>query len=167
MNDPKENILLVLFLLLALPSCINKPTGKILREENDTISVMKLALKTAFEGKRLPGIDPLKKGYYHRDSVLFTSDILPLELLPNTIDTLKFKVLTQQQIIESVKTESDLSKLPNYLNVRAFEKKDSGYYVSLQSLSNLNFGGGGQIGIYIEKHSDSFIVRKSLSSSIN
>jgi hypothetical protein len=167
MNDPKENILLVLLLLLASPSCINGPTEKTFREENDTTSVMKLALKTAFEGKKLPGIDPLRKVYYHGDSILFTSDILPLKLLPNTIDTLKFKVVTLQQITESVKTESDLSKLPNYLNVRAFEKNDSGYYVSLQSLSNLNFGGGGQIGIYLEKRSHSFIVKKSLSSSIN
>jgi len=136
-------------------------------QKSDTSVVIELAIHTAFDRNKLPSIDPLKKAYHNGDSILFTSDTRLLTLLPRTVDTLKFKVLTRQHIMELVSTENDLKKVPNYLNIRTFEKNASGYYLSLQSLSAIGFGAGGQIGIYIEKRNDSLIVTKTVSSNIN
>jgi hypothetical protein len=153
-------------LLIGLASCIS-PNTKVIHPTNDTIKVLELAIRTAFYHENLPDIDPLKQQYHFKDSILFTSDSLPLSALPQSIDTINFKILLHNQICSIIKADSILSQLPNYLYIRTFKKTDTGYYISIQSLSCLPFGGGGTIGIYITKEKDAFIVKNKMSSSIN
>jgi hypothetical protein len=110
---------------------------------------------------------PLKKKYHFEDSILLTSDSLPLFFLPKSVDSIKFKILSKKRICSLFAIENDLSKVPNYLYINTFEKNDTGYYVSLESLICFPFSGGGKIGIYITKVKDSFIVKEQMSSSIN
>ena len=157
----------IVFLMVVIFSCRSLDTQPTTKIKSDTAAVLELAIRTAFYHENLPSIDPLKKRYHFGDSILFSSGTLPLSILPKTIDSLNFKILSQKEIFLLVVTESNLSKIPNYLNIGAFEKSDSGYYVSVQSLNCLNFGGGGKIGIYITKQNDSFIVKRKMSSNIN
>ena len=167
MRNTMDTIKTFTFFLFAIfVSCKSSKTNLITNNKSDTTSVLELAIRAAFYHQNLPSIDPLKKRYHFGDSILFTSDALPLSILPKTIDSIKFKILTRNEIFLLIQTESDLHKIPNYLNIGAFEKSDTGYYVSVASLS-LGFGGGGQIGIYIAKQNDSFLVKRKMSSSIN
>ncbi|MBS1511611.1 MAG: hypothetical protein JST86_12265 [Bacteroidetes bacterium] len=160
-------IVCFIFLLLLLSSCENLATKPITQSKSDTTLVLDLALRTAFYHENLPGISPLKRHYRYGDSILFSSETLPLSALPQSSDTINFKILNRKEIISLTQSENDLSKLPNYLNIGAFEKSDTGYYVSVESLSTVDFGGGGVIGIYIKKEKDSLIVVKKMSSNLN
>ena len=160
-------IVYIFFLVLIVTSCKHSATNQIGQIKSDTILVLDLALRTAFYHGNLPGITPLKKHYHYGDSILFSSDTLPLSILPKTSDTIKFKILSRKEIILLTQTENDVTKIPNYLNIGAFEKSDTGYYVRVESLNSLNFGGGGIIGIYIRKEQDSLVVIKIMSSNIN
>lgn len=152
-------------------SCKNPKEQPSIKLQNDTVQVLELAIRTAFYHESLPEIDAVKKIYYFGDSILLTSDILPLSVLPKTVDSLKFKILGRKQICLFMQTESDLSKIPNFINIVAFEKTDSSYYVSIENLNCLGLGGlftgGGVIGMYIVKQKDSFRLIKKMSSSLN
>jgi hypothetical protein len=163
----KTKIIFIIFLVLFATSCKNSVTKPISQIKSDTTLVLDLALRTAFYHENLPSISPLKKHYHYGDSILFSSDTLSLTALPQSCDTINFKILSRKEIISLTHTENDLTKLPNYLNIGAFEKSDTGYYVRVESLTTLNWGGGGIIGIYIKKEKDSFVVVKKMSSSIN
>ena len=160
-------IISIFFLVLVITSCKDSVTKTSNQIKSDTTLVLDLALRAAFYHENLPGISPLKKHYHYGDSILFSSDTLPLTVLPQSSDTINFKILSRKEIISLTQTENDLTKLPNYLNIGAFEKSDTGYYVRVESLSTLDFGGGGKIGIYIKKENDSLVVVKKMSSSIN
>ena len=153
-------------LLYTLISCNESNTVSI-SPKDDTTRVIELALRTAFYHHNLPSIDPLSYPYHFKDSILFTSDNLPLHFLPQTLDSLNFKILSLDKICPMILADSKMEKTPNYLIVRNLEKSDTGYYVHLGSLSCRPYGGGGSIGIYIEKKKDSFIVKSKMSSSIN
>jgi hypothetical protein len=153
-------------ILLGLASC-KGPEVKFFQQKSDTAKVLELAIRTAFYHQNLPDLASLKKPYHFKDSILFTSDSLALSNLPQTIDSIKFKILPKNQIFSLIQTESDLNKLPNYLYVGAFERNDTGFYVNLKSLGCLPFSGGGSIGIYIKKENDSIVVKSISSSSIN
>jgi hypothetical protein len=158
-----------IFLLLfsgLITSCTND-SEKILIPKNDTTEVLNLALRTAFYHESLPGIELLTRSNRFKDSILFTSDSLPLSILPINVDALKFKTLERIQICSIIRSDSGKQELPNFLFVGAFEKRNAEYYVSIQSLSCFAFGGGGVIGIIIVKEKDSFIVKDKMSSSIN
>src|SRR5215203_3643757 len=66
--------------------------------KNDTTEVIKFAIEESFYHKDLPEIDQLTQKYYFKDSILFATDSLPLEIVPNKIDSLKFKILSRAQI---------------------------------------------------------------------
>ena len=149
-----------------MASC-KSPNAKSIQPKSDTTKVLELAIRTAFYHQNLPGMDPLFYPYHFKDSILFSTDSLSLTTLPISLDSINFKILTSKQICTMIKADSSISELPNYLYLRAFEKSDTGYYVSVQSLSCLPYGGGGSIGIYISKDKDSFVVKYKTSSSIN
>jgi hypothetical protein len=153
-------------MLICLLSC-NSPKPEVIQSKNDTAKVLELAIRTAFYHEQLPEISPLKKEFHFNDSILFTTGSLPLTALPSSIDSINFKILSRNQICSIIKADSNISEPPNYLYINTFEKSDTGYYVSIQSLSCLPYGGGGSIGIYISKDKDSFFVKKRMSSSIN
>jgi hypothetical protein len=134
--------------------------------KNDTTEVLKVAIAKAFYQENLPGISPLMKKYRFSDSLLFSSDSLSLDLLPINLDSINFKILKREQICSMIKKESDSIEVPNYLYIRRFEKNDTGDYVQIQSLSCLDFGGGGSIGVIVKK-TDSLRAEVYGSSSIN
>ena len=154
------------FILFVLVSCKDS-NEKAIQPKSDTTIVIELALRTAFYHQNLPEMDPLFYPSQFKDSMLFTSDSLALVNLPSKIDSVFFKILTQSQICSIIRADSNMTKVPNYLYIRVFEKSDTGYYINIQSRSCLPFGGGGVIGIYIAKEKDSFIVKSKMSSSIN
>ncbi|MEO6719613.1 MAG: hypothetical protein ABIN67_04565 [Ferruginibacter sp.] len=162
-----SKIIYITFILVNIFSCRGVDTKLTTEITSDTTLVLDLALRTAFIHDNLPSIDALRKQYHFGDSILFSSDTLPLSILPRASDTINFKILSHKEIVLLMQTESNLNKIPNYLNIGAFEKSDTGYYVSVQSLNCLDFGGGGQIGLYIVKAKDSFLVVNKMSSNIN
>lgn len=84
----KKNLICVIF--IALVSCKNRKID--VHPKSDTTKVIEFALKTAFETKLLPEIKALKNQYRFKDSILFTSDSIPLSVLPGSLDSLKFKI---------------------------------------------------------------------------
>ena len=156
----------IVIILIILVSC-EDPKTDLANITTDTTKVLELAIRTAFYRHNLPDIGPLMRQYRFKDSILFTSDSLPLSSLPLTLDSLKFKILSKSQICFFINADSNISILPNYLYVGHFEKSDTGYYINIQSRSCLRYGGGGSIGIYIAKDKDSFIVRETHSTSLN
>jgi hypothetical protein len=161
-----HKIIIVYIILVEFTACCTGIT-KTIQPKNDTAKVLELALKTAFYHQNLPSYSPLVRPYRFKDSILFSSNILPLTMLPSNLDTIKFKVLPENVIRLMIQKDSNISNPPNYLFVRSFARSDTGYYVIIESLSCQQLGGGGSIGIDIAKEKDSFIVKGKLSSSIN
>ena len=120
----------------------------------------------SFLEHKLPEISPLLRGNYFNDSVLVDIDSFPKRLLPATWDTIKFKFASHPQIADMERRIADSLK-PNYLYICCFEKTDSSYSVSIQSRSVVAFGGGGSVYVDIVKRGDSFIIKHTLSNSIN
>jgi len=157
------NFYILLNLLFACQS--NVPVT--VKQENDTSKILKTVITDGVSDRYMPSTDPLTYKYKFGDSVLLTSNVLPLDILPSSIAHQKFKILPQSEIYALIKKDSILTHVPNYLLLNQFEKSDTGYYVQLQSLSCRDFGGGGSLGLYLKKEKDSFIVIKRSSSSIN
>ncbi len=154
-------------LILFLVSCSNPKSNSEIRGKNDTVKIIELAIRTAFDHENLPGISPLKYNYRFNDSILFTSDVLLLSYLPQTVDSISFKILSKNQISAMLIADSNELNLPNYLSIADFEKNDTGYYVNIKSLSCFPFGEGGSCGIYITDNKGSFLVSEKHSWSIN
>ena len=134
--------------------------------KSDTTKVLELAVNAAFHGF-LPDVSSVKDKYYFKDSILFTSKTFPLDSLPSQVDTFRFKILPENTICREILSDSLSVNHPNYLSVQAFEKSDTGYYVQLASLSCFPYGGGGSLGLYIAKQSDTFYIKKKMATSIN
>lgn len=135
----------------------------------DTTRVLVLAIRTAFYHGNLPEIYTLYSSRQFNDSIWFTSDSLPLSILPKKVDSINFKILKKDQIRKmlTVGNTDTTTQKTNFLLISAFEKNDTGYYVIVESRSCLKFGGGGSFGLEIKKEKDSFIVKSIMSSSIN
>ena len=71
---------------------------------------------------------------------------MSIGLLPQKTGTQVFKILPLHQVYSTIISDSEQIQFPNYLYLRKFEVSDSGYYISLQSLSCVPFGGGGGHG---------------------
>ena len=156
----------VLGLSILLFSCSDRKTFNYL-PENDTVKVLNTAIAMGMTGEYMPGASPLTRKYHFGDSILLTSVSLPVDLLPRKVKNQCFKILPSKAICSMLVRDSSSAELPNYLSVRRFEQSDTGFYVQMQSLSCLPFGGGGSLGIYLKKVRDSFVVVSQSSSSIN
>lgn len=152
--------------LYSLVSCEN-PEIKTIKPTNDTTSVIEFAIREAFNHPKVPEIEQLRDRYYFKNSILLTSDSLPLEILPRSVDTINFKVLSKDEICKMIRADSLEQNHPNYLCVDNLMRKGSGYYLNISSLSCVPFGGGGVMGIDILKRNDSFIVIHKGFSNIN
>lgn len=155
----------VLVLFMFLYGCKSDAVPKPDRP-NDTVRVMQLALRTALLEHKLPEISPLFRGNLLHDSILVVTDSFPRRLLPATLDVLKFKFVSRQQVADQMRKVHDTLQA-NYLYVCCFEKADSIYSVSIQSRSDLPFGGGGSTYIDVVKRGDSMAVKHYASNSIN
>lgn len=156
----------VVFLLLTLWSCKNQKDHHV-PHVNDTTLVLNQALSNAISARFMPDADALTQPGHFIDSILLTSNIDFLDLSQVSVAGQKFKVMEEQKILSTLKADSNNVNLPNYLIVSKFEKNDSGYYVQVQNLSGLPYGGGGSLGMYFVKKGDSLINVKRSASSIN
>ena len=154
-----------IFLNLLLACQSNVPV--IVKQENDTSILLKKVISEGVSNQYMPSADPLFYKYKFGDSILLTSNALPLNILPSNIGQQKFKILQRPDICALIKKDTNLIEVPNYLLLNRFEKSDTGYYVQLQSLSCRAYGGGGSLGLYLKKEKDSFVVIRRSSSSIN
>jgi hypothetical protein len=155
----------VLFLAIFLEAC-ERYSRTVSAPPNDTAKVLQLALRTAFLDYKLPEIGPLFRGGLFNDSVFVVTDSFPRRLLPATLDTIKFKFGSYEDVTSLLRRVHDSLK-PNYLYICCFEKMDSVYSVSIQSRSPVRFGGGGSTEIDIVKRGDSMVVKQYSSNSIN
>jgi len=153
----------LLFVLLV--SCQNKATNSNLAV-NDTTRIIKISLQEGTSVKYMPSVSPLFKKYKFDDSILLTSSVLPLGILPSNAGDHVFKIMNQQEICSIISADSSL-EVPNFLILSRLEKNDSGYYTQVQSLSCRPYGSGGSLGLYFRKVKDSFIVVDRKSWSIN
>ena len=141
--------------------------SEVTRSDNDTLKILRVALQQGISGEFMPSASPLKRQYRFKDSILLTSDILPLNILPSSIENHKFKVLPKQEICLMILADSNMAELPNYLLVSNIEKSDTGYYIQVRSLSCLPYGGGGSLGLYLKKVGDTLKILNQSASSIN
>jgi hypothetical protein len=154
----------ILFLLLL--SCRNR-VAHATTASNDTSRILEIALLQGTSAQYMPAVSPLQIEYKFGDSILLTSNALPLNILPMNVGANHFKIMNQDEICFLIKRDSALEEVPNYLIVSRFEKKDTGYYVQVQSLSGRPYEGGGSLGLYLKIIRDSLIVVRRMSFSIN
>ena len=157
--------LLIFINLVGLVACNSRNIDS--QFKSDSTKVIEFAIRKAFETKLLPEIKALKEEYWFKDSILFTSDSIPLSLLPTSLDSLKFKIVSKKEILLLFKNDSLGRKLPNYLIINSFEKTDSSYYIQISSWSIVPYGGGGMIGMDIISQKDTFVLKHRSISNIN
>ena len=155
----------MLFLILSFAGCKYRSTQTMVLA-SDTVEVFQLALRAALIEHELPEINSLFRSDLFRDSVLVDVDSFPKRLFPATLGRIKFKFGSYQQIADQLGKVPDSSK-PNYLYLCCFQKVDSIYSVSVQSRSDIRFGGGGSMYAEIVKRDDSLVVKHVASNSIN
>lgn len=146
----------IFVIVIVLASCTNR-NGQVSQSKNDTVTAIELAVKTALV-EDFPEMDPVKSK--NGDSIFITSSLLSLSHLPQKIDSFRFKILPDTLICAAIKTDTLSQVLPNYLKVSSFEKRDTGYFVQLESLSCPAGGEGGSVGIFIVKSKDTFVFKK-------
>ena len=156
----------ILILLLFLLSCKNQKEQTV-PPVNDTTLVLNQALSDAVSVRFMPDASALTQPYHFKDSILLTSKIGFLNLLPVSVGGQKFKVMEENKITSILRADSNNLNLPNYLIVSDFESNDSGYYIQVQNLSTFPYGGGGSLELYYIKKGDSLINVKKSAWSIN
>ena len=155
------------FLTISLLLACSSKESKTESPANDTTRVIALAIKASLDRHRLPEDGQLKSKYYFKDSILFTTDSLPIEYLPKSVDSVKFKILRKDEICRLISADSLSDNKPNYLAITTFKKIDSGYQVCVASLSCIPYAGGGAHIVEIFKKGDSLTVLHKGSLSIN
>jgi hypothetical protein len=118
-------------------------------------------------GEHMPGAGPLKTKYHFGDSIILTSSVVPLNLLPSTLNGQQYKVLPLSVICPMLKGDSASMEQPNYLSIQQFEKNDTGYFIQMVSKSCFDFGGGGSLILTFKKVNDSLMLISQGSSSYN
>ena len=158
--------LIIGVLLLSQFSCKTNSTNTHI-PINDTTKVLTSVLKQAISVEFMPSASALKRVSKFSDSILLTADSILLEQLPIKSGEQFFKVLPKETIYKILTALSWRQEHPNYLCISKFEKSDTGYYIQVQNLSVLPFGGGGSLGLYLKEDGDSLKIIKKSSWSIN
>ena len=115
--------------------------------ESDTTKAIEVAVRTAMQSNRTD-FDSLRKQYQAGDTILLTTDSLPLADLPDRVDSIPLKIINHEQLC-AADTIADQSE--DYLYIRAFAKNDTGYYVSVQRLNCQRASNGEAMGVFIAK----------------
>jgi len=141
--------------MIVLASCTNR-NGQVSQSKNDTVTAIELAVKTALV-EDFPEMEPVKRK--NGDSIFITSSLLSLSHLPQKIDSFRFKIMPDTMICATIKLDTS-QDIPNYLKLSSFEKRDTGYFVQLESLSCQSGGEGGSVSIFIVKTEDRFVFKE-------
>ncbi len=134
---------------------------------NDTTEVIKMCIKKAFYKNTLPDLSFATRKYKFGDSILLTSERLPLRYLPVNVDSIKFKIMKRSEIRSLLLADSNWERQPNYLCINNFEKTNDKYEVIIVSLSGGKYYSGGGLHIFISKESDSLRITNVKGFSIN
>lgn len=126
-------------------SCMNN-ANTLSSSDNDTTIAVEYAVRTALQSNR-PEFDSIRAKIKARDTIFLTTDSLPLADLPEKIDSTTLKIMGHRELCAD--TQSTQSR--EYLYIRAFEKNDTGYYVSVQSLNCKIASNGEALGVFIAK----------------
>ncbi len=157
---------LAIILNFSLISCVDRIQNPSIIP-NDTAAILEIAVREGTSVRYMPDASSLHNSDSFGDSILFTSAVLPLTILPLVGDSQTFKILPESQICNILRQDSVLANARNYLNITAFEKNDSGYRVQIQNLSCQKFGGGGSVTLYFKKDGDSIALKERHSYSLN
>jgi hypothetical protein len=96
-------LFLSFYLLLILIFACQSNVPVVIKQENDTSSVLKTVIGEGILTGHMPSADPLTYKYKFGDSILLTSTVLPLDMLPSNIGNQNFKILTQSEICALIK----------------------------------------------------------------
>jgi hypothetical protein len=108
----------------------------------------------------------MKKGNFG-DSILLTSEKLPLKYLPLRVDSINFKIMNRKKICQLLMDNIDFDKQPNYFLVQNFERKNNTFSIILESISCGRFPSGGGLDFHLTKEGDSFRIINKQGFSIN
>jgi hypothetical protein len=160
--------LLLFSIILSFSHCSsNVQTDLVEPIESDTTVLLRESLRKAISVEFMPDADALTSSEIFNDTIFLTSSAVPLNMLPISIDNWNFKILEEQEIIKVFGLNTGDREAPNYLKLKVFERNDYGYYIHVQNLSAVAYGGGGSLGLYYQRKGDSLINVKRLSTSIN
>lgn len=135
-NSVKKLIKISLFFLI-VTSCLNQNERMKAKTEirNDTAEVFRILMDSAFISHYLPDRGFLFYNNPFGDSIILQFDSLFLKKIP-IHDSLKFKILTKNEICELATKNYDVKKassFPNFIKIIKFVKTSSGYEIALQN----------------------------------
>jgi hypothetical protein len=148
------------FLLALLMSACSGKGKESTASAADTTRVIELALKTVMT-ESFPEIEGIRRQSVFRDSVFLTTSLMPLSMLPSDIDSFHFKPLADSLICSAIRQDTGSAELPNYLALQAFEKTDSGYFLTFESIDCVpSPSRDGAVSLHILKTEDRYIFNK-------
>ena len=131
----KTRTKLILFIsTVVFLSCqSNHQKTNIVKDINDTSRVLRILLDSAIIGHHIPDKSHLYKNNPFGDSIILADDSILKIFLPQ-VDTLKFKLLTRDQICHLATINQDtFNFFPNFLILQHFKKNQSTYTVTLRN----------------------------------
>src|SRR5687768_13778263 len=85
---------------------------------NDTTKAIEFCIRYSIDSFHMPSVgSAMKKGNFG-DSILLTSEKLPLKYLPLRVDSINFKIMNRKKICQLLMDNIDFDKQPNYFLVQ-------------------------------------------------
>ena len=105
-----------------------------------------------------PVMDGIKRRSHDNDSIFLTTQLFSLSNLPPNVDSFHFKVLPDSMICSAIRSDTSEAELPNYLNLKSFEKTDTGYVVQFESVDCIPYPSlDGAVSLTIRKTKDKYM----------
>ena len=161
-----KQTLIGLYVLTILLSCKHSSENSVVAVLNDTAQILQMAVAEGISSRYMPDASSLYS-IPSNDTVYLTSNVLPLRLLPLKSGSTHFRVLQKDDVCSLIGQDDVLERPRSFLEIRAVEKSDTGYYVSLRAIGCIRYSGGGGLGLYFKKRNNSFIIVDRSSVSIN
>lgn len=156
---------ILLFWIIA-NSCSNH-RHNIVPTLSDTAKILQLAILEGISVRSMPSAGELTRNSPFGDTILITSEFLPLNNLPGSLDSFYFKTIPYKDICRIINSNGIQNNRLHYLDLIKFEKNDSGYYVHMECINCSSYPSGGALGLYFKVVKDSFLITNRSSSSIN
>lgn len=148
---------LSLLFLIVLSACTEQSSRQVIATE-DTTRVIEVALRTVLE-QPFPDMDGIRRKSSFNDSIFLTTELMPLNKLPVSVDSFRFKILPDSAICSMIKSDT-VADLPNFLKLQAFEKTDTDYFVKFESVDCIpSPSKDGAVSFRILKSKDKFVFK--------
>lgn len=155
-----------LCVLTSLLSCKHSSENAVAAVLNDTAQILQMAVAEGISDRYMPDASSLYSTPSD-DTVFLTSSVLPLRLLPLRSGSTHFRVLQKDDICFQIGQVDFVERSRSFLEIRAIEKRDTGYYISLSAIGCSRYSGGGGLGLYFIKRNNSFVIVRRSAVSIN